>query len=111
MIQFNALRVLLAFTDRDMLQFFDERDTGHMFFTFPWFLIIFRRLCDWEQLPQLWDCKYRFKAGSRAEVDLRGLTLILGWLTAPCSNFHLLFAAAVLDVHRDQIMRPEHGYS
>merc|ERR1712226_1535987 len=88
-LQFNALRVLLAFTDRDMLQFFDERDTGHMFFTFPWFLIIFRRLCDWEQLPQLWDC----------------------WLTAPCSNFHLLFAAAVLDVHRDQIMRPEHGYS
>ena len=56
-IKFNALRVLLAFTDRDMLQFFDERDTGHMFFTFPWFLIIFRRLCDWEQLPQLWDCK------------------------------------------------------
>lgn len=88
-LQFNALRVLLAFTDRDMLQFFDERDTGHMFFTFPWFLIIFRRLCDWEQLPQLWDC----------------------WLTAPCSNFHLLFAAAILDVHRDKIMRPEHGYS
>jgi hypothetical protein len=88
-LQFNALRVLLAFTDRQMLQFFDERDTGHMYFTFPWFLIIFRRLCTWEQLPLLWDC----------------------WLTSPCSNFQLLFAAAILDCNRDQIMRPENGYS
>ena len=56
-LQFQALRILLAFTDREMLQFFDDRDTGHMFFTFPWLLIIFRRLCSWEQLPQLWDCK------------------------------------------------------
>jgi len=88
-LQFNALRVLLAFTDRQMLQFFDERDTGHMYFTFPWFLIIFRRLCSWEQLPQLWDC----------------------WLTSPCSNFQLLFAAAILDCNRDKIMRPENGYS
>lgn len=56
-LQFQALRILLAFTDREMLQFFDDRDTGHMFFTFPWLLVIFRRLCSWEQLPQLWDCK------------------------------------------------------
>jgi len=88
-LQFQALRILLAFTDREMLQFFDDRDTGHMFFTFPWLLIIFRRLCSWEQLPQLWDC----------------------WLTAPCSNFHLLFAIAVLDCYRDQIMMPDNGYS
>lgn len=88
-LQFQALRILLAFTDREMLQFFDDRDTGHMFFTFPWLLVIFRRLCSWEQLPQLWDC----------------------WLTAPCANFHLLFTIAVLDCYRDQIMKPDNGYS
>jgi len=86
--QFEALRRILAFTDGDMIRFLDERDSGHMYFTFPWFLIIFRRLSSWEELPTLWD----------------------SWLTSPCSNFHLLIAAAILDLHRDELMRPEFGY-
>lgn len=86
--QFEALRRILAFTDGDMIRFLDKRDSGHMYFTFPWFLIIFRRLATWETLPLIWDV----------------------WLTSPCSNFHLLIAAAILDIYRDDIMQPDHGY-
>lgn len=53
--QFEALRRILAFTDGDMIRFLDKRDSGHMYFTFPWFLIIFRRLATWETLPLIWD--------------------------------------------------------
>merc|ERR1712130_335271 len=86
--QFEALRRVLAFTDGEMVRFLDKRDSGHMYFTFPWFLIIFRRLATWETLPLFWDV----------------------WLTSPCSNFHLLIAAAILDLYRDELMQDDYGY-
>jgi len=86
--QFEALRRILAFTDGEMVRFLDRKESGHMFFCFPWFLILFRRLADHESLPTVWDA----------------------WLCSPCANFHLLIAAAVLDLKRDEIMDEEFGY-
>jgi len=86
--QFEALRRILAFTDGEMVRFLDRKESGHMFFCFPWFLILFRRLADHESLPTVWDA----------------------WLCSPCANFHLLIAAAILDLKRDEIMDEEFGY-
>ena len=55
--QFEALRRILAFTDGAMIRFLDKIDSGHMYFTFPWLLIIFRRVATLETLPLMWDGK------------------------------------------------------
>ena len=55
---FLALRRVLAFTDGEMVRFLDRKESGHMYFCFPWFLILFRRLADHESLPTVWDGKY-----------------------------------------------------
>merc|ERR1711953_702283 len=86
--QFEALRRVLAFTDGEMVRFLDRRESGHMYFCFPWFLILFRRLATHDTLPTIWDA----------------------WLCAPCANFHLLIAAAILDLKRDEIMNEEFSY-
>ena len=38
------------------------------------------------------------------------LSPFLAWLCSPCANFHLLIAAAVLDLKRKEIMNEEFGY-
>jgi len=100
--QYLALRRILAFTDGEMVRFLDRKESGHMFFCFPWFLILFRRLADHESLPTVWDGKY----GNFSIIFYD----FLAWLCSPCANFHLLIAAAVLDLKRDEIMDEEFGY-
>lgn len=100
--QYLALRRILAFTDGEMVRFLDRKESGHMFFCFPWFLILFRRLADHESLPTVWDGKY--DNFSITSYDFSA------WLCSPCANFHLLIAAAILDLKRDEIMDEEFGY-
>jgi len=87
--QFEALRRILAFTDGDMIRFLDKRDSGHMYFTFPWFLIIFRRMASWETLPYIWDGKCCF-----LRIDFRpSLGLNFTWLvTKPRYDFFFFFS-------------------
>ncbi|KAL8599062.1 hypothetical protein ACOMHN_006871 [Nucella lapillus] len=81
---------LMQFYDPELFAYLERHDSGNFFFCFRWVLILFKREFPYGEIPRLWEVM---------------------WTDLPCSNYHIIFALAILESERKEIMDNEFGFN
>ncbi|KAG8933952.1 GTPase activating protein [Tulasnella sp. 419] len=82
--QLQTLQQLLAMMDPELYRHLEKSDSLNLFFCFRWILIWFKREFQFDDVANLWECL---------------------WTDWYSKNFILFVALAVLESHRDVILR------
>jgi len=82
--QLQTLQQLLAVMDPELYKHFEKTGSLNLFFCFRWILIAFKREFPFDSVINLWECL---------------------WTDYYSNNFILFVALAVLESHRDVILR------
>lgn len=88
--QLSNLFTLIAFIDPDLASYFNNHDSGNMFFCFRWLLVWFKRELSEEDCMSLWEVL---------------------WTNFPCENFHLLLCCAILTQEKQTLMENNYGFT
>ncbi|XP_044749210.1 TBC1 domain family member 15 [Coccinella septempunctata] len=88
--QLSNLFTLIAFIDPDLASYFNNHDSGNMFFCFRWLLVWFKRELSEEDCMSLWEVL---------------------WTGFPCENFHLLLCCAILTQEKQTLMENNYGFT
>ncbi|TPX31103.1 hypothetical protein SmJEL517_g05489 [Synchytrium microbalum] len=82
--QLESMEKLILVADKPLHDHLDKTGSTNMFFIFRFILVYFKREFDFEETLLLWECI---------------------WANPYCRDFHLLVAFAIIEAHRDVIMR------
>ncbi|KIO32502.1 hypothetical protein M407DRAFT_241400 [Tulasnella calospora MUT 4182] len=82
--QLSTLQNLLSVMDPELYRHFEKSGALNLFFCYRWILILFKREFPFENVVNLWECI---------------------WTDYYSTKFHLFVALAILESHRDVILR------
>ncbi|GLH12187.1 TBC1 domain family member 15 [Gryllus bimaculatus] len=88
--QLNELQTLLSVVNPELTSYIRHHDSGNMFFCFRWLLVLFKREFSQADVMKLWEVL---------------------WTDLPCTNFHLLICAAILEAEKKVIMEGNYGFT